>query len=155
MGDTSEQTETDTGDFDVSEESSNESFKDEDLIAELEENNVKFTKDKLAFITKDRTGQTIWLETGKTSAGLDHLLNGDGIEKEWHAKDFKNKFGINREQVPSFLKMVISNGEIVRSKMVKRGESFGYERIYRYGDKCTVLIGIGTNGFVVTAYPND
>ena len=93
-----------------------------------------------------------YVEAGKTSAGLDHLLNGDGIETEGHAKDFRNKFGISREQVPNFLKMVITNGEIISNKPVKIGARIGYERIYRYGN-ATILIGVGSNGFVVTAYP--
>lgn len=29
----------------------------------------------------------------------------------------------------------------------------GYERIYSYKDKKVVLVSIGTNGFIVTAYP--
>ena len=105
-----------------------------------------------ATATASVTAATLPLTNVKTGESSPCLTNGDGIETEGHAKDFRNKFGINREQVPHFLKMVIANGELLSNKPVKIGARIGYERIYRYGN-ATILIGVGSNGFVVTAYP--
>lgn len=51
----------------------------------------------------------MWLEKGNSSAGLEHIINGNGRN--------------------------------------------GFERIYYFDKKYYVLTGIGTNGFIVTAYP--
>jgi hypothetical protein len=42
------------------------------LIDELIEKNVKINADDVVFITRDRSGQIIWLETGNEMAGLTH-----------------------------------------------------------------------------------
>lgn len=36
------------------------------LIKELEINDIKFRKDDIVFIAKDKTGQTVWLEKWNT-----------------------------------------------------------------------------------------
>lgn len=122
------------------------------LIAELEKKGIKFTKQDIVFITKDGTGQTVWLEKGNSSAGLEHILNGDG-KSPGHAADFEKAFGIQRANIPSFLKNVISNGRVVSNTLKLVNGRQGYERIYYYDGKHYVLTGIGTNGFLVSAYP--
>jgi len=125
---------------------------EKELISELKVKGIKFTEEDIVFITKDKTGQTIWLEKGSHSAGLEHILNGDG-EKPGHASDFENAFGITRDNIPDLLKKVISNGQVVSDTIKIKNGRQGYERIYYYDGKHYVLIGIGTNGFVVSAYP--
>ena len=77
------------------------------LIKELERNHTKFTKDDIVFITRDKTGQIVWLEQGNESVGLYHILetanNGQG-----HAKDFAESFGVNRGGIATFLKKVLA-----------------------------------------------
>ena len=104
------------------------------------------------FITKDKTGQIVWLEKGNQSAGLEHILNGNG-KSPGHAADFERAVGISRENLPSFLKCVISNGDVISNVIKIVNNRKGYERIYQYNGKHYVLTGIGTNGFIVTAYP--
>lgn len=41
------------------------------------------------------------------------------------------------------------------SQMVVRAGREGHERKYEYNGKQIVLAAIGTNGFLVTAYPNE
>lgn len=53
------------------------------------------------------------------------------------------------------LRNVIRDGRIVSNKTVTRGNYIGYERKYEYNDKHVILAAIGTNGFIVTAYPDD
>lgn len=122
------------------------------LIKELERNGVKFTKENIVFITKDQTGQIVWLETGNKSAGLSHILDGDGVTTG-HAADFERAFGVSREQIPNYLEKVIRHGTVVDNKIVKKGSREGYERTYYYEGKHYVITGIGTNGFVISAYP--
>lgn len=122
------------------------------LIKELERNGVKFTKNNIVFITKDQTGQIVWLETGNKSAGLSHILDGDGVTTG-HAADFERAFGVSREEIPNYLEKVIRHGTVVDNKIVKKGSREGYERTYYYEGKHYVIAGIGTNGFVISAYP--
>lgn len=122
------------------------------LIKELESKGVKFCKEDIVFITKDKTGQTVWLEKGNSFAGLEHIVNGNG-RTSGHAQDFEKAFGISKDQIAYYLSKVISQGEIVRNNMVKRGNKECFERIYYYEGKHYVVTGIGTNGFIVSAYP--
>ncbi len=122
------------------------------LIKELESSGVKITKDDVVFITKDATGQTVWLENGNKSAGLEHILNGDG-KSTGHASDFEKAFGVSKKDLPHYLNKVITYGKIVSNKLVKRGNREGFERVYYYEGKHYVVTGIGTNGFIISAYP--
>lgn len=122
------------------------------LIDELEKNGVKISKGNVVFATKDKTGQTVWLEKGNKKAGLEHILEGNGISPG-HAADFEKAFGITKDQLPSFLNNIISNGEIVSNQLRIINGRCGFERIYFFDGKYFVLTGIGTNGFIVTAYP--
>lgn len=123
-----------------------------ELIAELEKSGVKFTKEDVVFITKDHTGQTIWLERGNASAGLEHILSGDG-KSPGHVAHFEQAFGIPKEQIPAFIKEVVTNGKVISNSIKVMNGREGYERIYYYDGRHYLLTGIGTNGFIVTAFP--
>ena len=122
------------------------------LIEELEQSNVKFTLKDIVFVTRDKTGQIVWLETGNSMAGLKHILDGNG-KTPGHAADFERAFGVKRDDLPAYLKTVIAHGEIVSDKTVKVGARDGYERVYYYEGKHVVVTAIGMNGFIVSAYP--
>ena len=118
------------------------------LISELKKNRVKFTEEDIIFITTDRTKQTIWLEKGTPSSGFEHI-------KIRHTQDFKNKYHVDEEMIPDFLKKVVENGEIVENtfRMNKGREQI--KRVYLYKNKYYVLTALGTNGFIVSAYPDE
>lgn len=122
------------------------------LIQELRDNKVKFSEKDIKFITKDKTGQTVWLENGNPGAGLKHILDGNGSTKG-HADDFQKALGISRENVPAYLEKVISNGKIIENRIKPIGNRMGYERVYYYNGNYHIVTGIGTNGFIVSAYP--
>lgn len=126
--------------------------KNADLIAALESAGVKFTKQNIVFITKDKTGQIVWLETGNELAGLQHILDGNG-RTPGHATDFERAFGATREAIPDYLHKVITDGIVVSNELKKVGSREGYERIYYYEGNHYVITGIGTNGFIISAYP--
>jgi len=116
------------------------------LISELDDNNAKYNREDMHFITRDATGQVVWLEKGNEKAGLEHIINR-------HAADFKNKLGISKENIPSTLYDIVSTGQVVSNKIkiVNGRESF--ERVYKYQGSYYILAGIGSNGFLVSAYP--
>lgn len=80
------------------------------------------------------------------------FVNGNG-RTSGHAKDFERAFGVSKAQIPNYLNKVISQGEIVKNSLIKRGNRECFERIYYYEGKHYVVTGIGTNGFIVSAYP--
>lgn len=124
----------------------------ENLIKQLENSGVKFSKKDIVFITKDKSGQTVWLEKGNLNAGLNHILEGNGITKG-HADDFQRAFGLSKSEIPSYIEKVITHGSIVDNKLKPIGNRMGYERTYYYNGEYHVVTGIGTNGFIVSAYP--
>ena len=123
------------------------------LIAELKERKIKFTEKDIVFVTRDKTGQIVWLERGNSRAGLEHIINGDG-KTPGHLSDFAKAFeGITKENLPLFLKDVVSNGKVISDTIKVINNRQGYERVYYYCGQHYVLTGIGTNGFIVSAYP--
>ena len=124
----------------------------EALVKQLEQSGVKFSKKDMVFVTKDQTGQVVWLEKGTSSAGLKHILDGDG-KSPGHAEDFQRAFGISRSEIPTHIEKVIANGTVVDNKLKPVRNRMGYERTYYYNGEYYVVTGIGTNGYIVSAYP--
>ena len=119
----------------------------EDGIKKLEEVGVKFNKDDVVFVTKSSDNQLVWLEKGNNIVGLQHIINN-------HTKDFYNKFGINVEEMPIMIKEIVSSWPITSKKIrIKNGKE-GYEVIYKK-ENMSFLMGIGLNGFIVSAYPYE
>ena len=49
---------------------------------------------------------------------------------------------------------MIQNGTVISNKIVSIGSGRqGYERVYEYKGNYYTMTGIGTNGFIVSAYP--
>lgn len=116
------------------------------LIDDLKSKNIKFSEKDLLFITKDKTGQTIWLETGNSSSGMTHIISR-------HAKDFQNKHGISQSELSSHLNKVFTSGNVEYNRTTQRSGRLGYERLYSYNGKYYLLSGVGSNGYIVSAYP--
>ena len=124
----------------------------EALVKQLEQSGVKFSKKDMVFVTKDKTGQVVWLEKGSSSAGLKHILDGDG-KTPGHAEDFQRAFGISRSEIPAHIEKVITNGKVVNNQLKPVRNRMGYERTYYYNGEYYVVTGIGSNGYIVSAYP--
>lgn len=116
------------------------------LIQELKDNDIKFSEKDIQFITKDKTGQIVWLETGNSFSGLTHIVSR-------HADDFLNKHGVTQSELSSHLNNVFTSGDVEYSRTTNRGGRTGYERLYNYNGNYYLLTGIGTNGYIVSAYP--
>lgn len=121
---------------------------DKNLVSEMEKNKVKFNKENLVFTTKDKTGQLIFLETGTEGAGLKHI-------EQRHTKDFNEKHNIQVLQIPKHIYSVFTQGDLEYSRITVKNGKEGFERLYKYKGEYYLLSGVGTNGFVVSAYPLD
>lgn len=118
----------------------------ENLVAEMQKNKIKFTKENLVFVTKDKSGQIIFLEKGKNNAGLKHIQNR-------HTRELFEAFGVKGSNIPNFLYKVITNGDIVDNQTEIRNGRKTVTKVYDYQGNYYILTGIGTNGFIVTARP--
>lgn len=123
------------------------------MIDQLTKAGVKFNPNDVLFVTKDKTGQLVWLETGNKVAGLEHILHGDGRSRG-HASDFKKALGLETNQVSGYLQKVITHGSVISNTIKPIGNRMGFERIYSYEGNYYIVTGIGTNGFIVSAYPH-
>lgn len=116
------------------------------LISELDDNNAKYNREDMRFIARDATGQVVWLEKGNAEAGLEHIF----IR---HAEDFKNKLGVSRENIANTIYDIVCTGQVVSNKIRVMNGRENFERIYKYQGSYYILAGIGSNGFLVSAYP--
>ena len=102
----------------------------------------KYTKDDAEL----RKTRIVFLEEGSDRGGLRHILK--------HAQQFKDKFpGIeSNNDVSKFIEHTMENYQPFGSK---KGKNEGITVVYRFeGDKYLV-VGIGSNGFIVTAHPSS
>ena len=88
------------------------------------------------------------LEKGNNNSGLLHIIKN-------HKDNFKKAFNISENEIPNFLKNVMANAKIVSSKTKIINGKQGYERKYEYNNKYIIVSVIGTNGFIVSAYPRE
>ncbi|MBR1728112.1 MAG: hypothetical protein IJ728_01095 [Selenomonadaceae bacterium] len=121
---------------------------EEKLFAELDRDKVKYTKENVLFITKDRTGQIVFLETGNEMAGFKHILKG-------HVDDFKRALNLEADQIPTYLKNVVRYGQVISNEVVIKKGRAGFSRKYYYNGEYYIFTGIGTNGFMISAYPTS
>ena len=121
---------------------------EEMLFAQLDQANVKYTRGNVLFIARDETGQIVFLETGNEFAGFKHILKG-------HADDFKRALNLDKDDIPAYLKNVVQYGKVTYDKEVKKKNRTGFYREYYYGGEYYIITGIGTNGFMVSAYPSS
>lgn len=112
------------------------------LMDELRRSGVKFKEEDVVLVAKTKKNELVWLEKGNITKGLEHIL----IR---HEEDLKRKFGLRKEDIPSFVKDVFTNGTELSSKL-KNG---GYQKEYLYKGKHIIISGVGTNGFIVSIYP--
>lgn len=114
------------------------------LIDDLIRRGTKITPANLVDIRRLPDGRTVWLETGNSSAGLQHIADG-------HAVDFAAR-GISRDQIPNLIFDALENGKIVGSTGTGRNARSVYETTFN-GVTQRVAVGVSENGFVVTAHP--
>jgi len=100
----------------------------------------------MLFITKDKTGQTVWLEKGNESVGFEHI-------KARHKDDFLTVFNFKNDQLCKSLYNVVKYGDVVDNHIEIRNNIPSITRVYNYAGDYYLLTGIGINGFIVSARP--
>lgn len=115
----------------------------ENLIDQLLANGTKVTSANVVDI-RVVNGKTVWLETGNSKAGLQHILDGK-------AADFARR-GVYQDQIPELIFKALENGRIVGTTGSGRNLRSVYEVDFN-GTKQTIAVGVSDNGFIVNAHP--
>lgn len=71
-----------------------------------------------------------------------------------HDEQIAKAFGIPKTEVEAYLRKVISQGSIVRNDLKSIENRMGHERVYYHEGEYFIITGIGTSGFIVSAYPH-
>lgn len=116
---------------------------EEELIAELQANGVKFTRQNIVRVVRLSDGRIVFLEKGNQYSGLQHILEG-------HAGDFANR-GISEDEIPDVIMQALQQGNIVGIDDRNSGGTM-YE-VTINGTSQYIKIVVGSNGYIVTAYP--
>lgn len=93
-----------------------------------------------------RNTHIVFLEEGNSNAGLQHIYQG-------HQNDFKNKYGVDsKEEISDFIKNTMTNYDPVKVTSGRRG---GIDVVYEVSSGDYLHVTIGSNGFIVTAFPKS
>jgi len=114
------------------------------LLKELEQNGVKHSPDRIVRIGKSRDGKIVFLEAGDAESGLTHIL-------EEHGGQFAGR-GIPADSVADVVFDAATKGKLVSSTRSGANVRNVYEIVY-HGRRHRIAVGIGSNGYIVTAYP--
>ncbi|MDF3864914.1 hemagglutinin repeat-containing protein, partial [Pseudomonas denitrificans (nom. rej.)] len=113
------------------------------LLDELTANGVKFTPENVIATTRSSSGKVVFLETGNSKAGLQHII-------EEHGSQFA-QMGVSEAQIPGVVMRAVSEGKLVGYQ----GSGVG-RPIYELninGQTQRIAVTVGDNGFVVGANP--
>jgi hypothetical protein len=113
------------------------------LIDDLLASGTRITPESVVDI-RSINGRTVWLETGNSRAGLQHINDG-------HAQDFANR-GVAQEQIPDLIFNALERGQVVGTAGTGRNLRSIYQVDFN-GATQRIGIGISDNGFIVTAHP--
>jgi len=126
------------------------SLLDKRLISELSALGIKFDEQALRLITKDLDGKILFLEKGTSSAGLQHIL-----ERHWNSSELMRFFNTQEEMISSIFNAIKNNKYLTKQVVIQNGRE-GLEYTYKIattgGDRVFKL-GVGTNGYIVTFFP--
>ena len=116
------------------------------LIAEVQARGDKISPDEVLGITRDLSGQIVWLEKGHLDgrpSGLAHI-------KDRHETEL-NTVGIHSSEIPGFVLTTVAKGKIIGYQGSGTGRAI-YEIVYK-GRKYKIAVTVGSNGYIVGANP--
>ena len=111
------------------------------LVAELQRGGTKISPEAVVEVRRLSDGRIVWLETGDSESGLAHILKS-------HGQDFANK-GVPPDEVSSTVIQALKDGKKVG---VKRDGTPIYAATYG-GKSWDMVVVVGSNGYIVSAYP--
>jgi filamentous hemagglutinin len=109
----------------------------------LAANGVKFTPQNDVATGTTPSGQIVLLETGSSSAGLQHII-------EEHGAEFAN-MGVSPAQIPEVVMQAVTEGNIVGYQGSGTGRPI-YE-VTVNGQQQMIAVTVGSNGSIVGANP--
>ena len=115
------------------------------LIDEVIANGEKISPDEVLLITEDPQGKIVWLETGNSSSGFQHII-------EKHGSQFNSR-GISDKDIPDYILEAVYQGSIVGTRGKKDPRTI-YEFVYN-GKKRRIAIQVSENGYIVGANPKS
>ncbi len=92
-------------------------------------------------ITRDPNGKIVWLESGNTKSGLEHIINK-------HGHEFNGR-GIANNDIPDYVLEAVYQGNVVGTQG-KRNPRTIYEFVYN-GKTQRIAVQVGSNGYIVGA----
>ena len=113
------------------------------LLKEMTSQGIKYTPENIVQVAKNADGKIVFLETGNSKAGLQHIIGE-------HAKDFAN-IGVSEAQIPGVVMKAVSEGKIVGYQGKGTGRPI-YETVIN-GEVHRLAITVSSNGFMVGANP--
>ncbi|CAN5696869.1 hypothetical protein BH11PSE12_BH11PSE12_34580 [soil metagenome] len=106
-------------------------------------NGIKFTPENILATGKNSSGQVVFLESGNTKAGLQHIIDA-------HADDFAN-IGVKQAQIPDVVMQAATQGKLVGYQGAGTGRTI-YE-VTINGQTQRISVTTSNNGFIVGANP--
>jgi hypothetical protein len=117
-----------------------------EILDDMSNKGIDFTKDKIEFAARLENGNNIFLEKGNEKSGLIHI----NIR---HGDDFSRAFDVDKSNLSSFLYDTITKGKLVSSIRRDGNGKEGYRSVYYYQGKRTVVFSIAGNGYIVESRP--
>jgi filamentous hemagglutinin len=109
----------------------------------LAANGIKFTRENVVATGRDASGRVVFLETGNSSAGLNHII-------ARHNDDFA-AVGIPEKRIADAVMQAATKGEVVGYQGVGTGRPI-YEVVIN-GQRQYIAVTTSSNGFIVGANP--
>ena len=113
------------------------------LVAELQTGGTKISPGSVIDIQRLADGRIVWLETGSVKSGLTHIL-------ERHASDFLNK-GVSEADIPTTIFRALRDGKIVSHA----ADGTLIRALTLNGETLTIKVVVGSNGYIVSAFPTS
>ena len=114
-----------------------------EILDEMKEKGIKYSKDKIVFAARLENGNKIFLEKSR----VEHIV-------EQHASNFKTTFGVeDNTSISLLLSETISKGKLIDSYPHTSNGKEGYRSIYYYKGNYMIVYAISTNGYIETAFP--
>jgi hypothetical protein len=111
------------------------------LFDEMTKAGVKFTPGNIVKVARGQDGKIIFLETGNSKAGLQHII-------EKHGAEFAQK-GISESQIPDAIMTTVTRGKVVG--YVGKSNTRPIYEVTWQGQQRKIAVTTGSNGFIVGA----
>lgn len=115
------------------------------LLDELGRSDIKHSPENIIDIRKSENGKIVFLETGNSHAGLEHIL-------VRHKQDFAN-VGIHADQIPDAVMTAVTQGKVIGYQGKNQGRTI-YDVVFN-DTRHQISVTVSDNGFIVGANPQS